>query len=51
MERRDEIADMDDLDQMIAIGLADAEAGRTKPMDEVFDRLRAKYETLAALHD
>ena len=27
-------------------GLADVEAGRTKPADEVFDRLRKKYDTM-----
>lgn len=31
------------LDASIARGLADAENGRTKPIDEVFDRLEAKY--------
>jgi antitoxin ParD1/3/4 len=34
------------LDAAIARGLADAEAGRTRPMDEVFDRLVAKYSAL-----
>lgn len=29
-------------------GLADLDAGRTKPADEVFDRLIAKYEAMAA---
>lgn len=31
----------------IEAGLADIDAGRTKPADEVFDRLIAKYEALA----
>ncbi len=31
------------LDASIARGLADADAGRTKPASEVFDRLEAKY--------
>lgn len=31
------------LDASIARGLADAEAGRIKPADEVFDRLESKY--------
>jgi len=31
------------LDQALARGMADAEAGRTKPADEVFARLEAKY--------
>ena len=35
------------LDAALARGLADAEAGRTKPADEVFDRLEAKYRTAA----
>lgn len=32
------------LDAAIARGLADAEAGRLRPADEVFDRLEAKYK-------
>jgi antitoxin ParD1/3/4 len=36
------------LDASIARGLADAEAGRTTPADEVFDRLEAKYRALSA---
>lgn len=35
------------LDAALARGLADIEAGRTKPADEVFDRLLAKYEAMA----
>lgn len=31
------------LDAAIARGLADADAGRTTPAEEVFDRLEAKY--------
>ena len=31
------------LDASIARGLADAEAGRTKPAEKVFERLEAKY--------
>lgn len=31
-----------ELDAAIEIGLADATAGRLKPMDEVFDRLEAQ---------
>lgn len=34
------------LDASIARGLADAEAGRTKPAAEVFDRLEAKYRAM-----
>ncbi len=35
------------LDAAIARGVADAESGRMKPAQEVFDRLEAKYRTLA----
>jgi antitoxin ParD1/3/4 len=31
------------LDASIARGLADADSGRTRPAEEVFDRLEAKY--------
>jgi antitoxin ParD1/3/4 len=31
------------LDASIGRGLADAEAGRTKPAEDVFDRLESKY--------
>ena len=36
------------LDAALARGIADAEAGRVKPAEEVFDRLREKYELEAA---
>ena len=36
------------LDASIARGLADADAGRTTPADEVFDRLEAKYRAVSA---
>jgi antitoxin ParD1/3/4 len=36
------------LDAAIARGIADAEAGRVKPLSRVFDRLEAKYRRLAA---
>jgi len=39
-----------DLDQRLAAlarGVRDADAGRVKPADEVFDRLEAKYKALA----
>jgi antitoxin ParD1/3/4 len=39
------------LDAAIELGLADAEAGRLTPADEVFDRLVAKYEALAEKAD
>jgi antitoxin ParD1/3/4 len=35
------------LDASIARGIADAEAGRTRRADEVFERLEAKYRDLA----
>jgi antitoxin ParD1/3/4 len=35
------------LDASIARGLADAEARRTKPAEEVFARLERKYRTMA----
>jgi antitoxin ParD1/3/4 len=35
------------LDAAIARGLADVEAGRTKPAEDVFDRLEAKYRAMA----
>jgi antitoxin ParD1/3/4 len=35
------------LDAAIARGLADADAGRVKSADEVFDRLEAKYRAQA----
>jgi antitoxin ParD1/3/4 len=34
------------LDAAIAKGIADADSGRLKPMDEVFDRLEAKYKAM-----
>lgn len=34
------------LDLALAKGIADAEAGRTKPVEEVFARLEAKYQTM-----
>jgi len=35
------------LDAAIARGLADVEAGRTKPAEEVFDRIEAKYRAMS----
>ncbi|WP_068876635.1 MULTISPECIES: type II toxin-antitoxin system ParD family antitoxin [unclassified Phenylobacterium] len=35
------------LDGSIARGLADADAGRIKPAEGVFDRLEAKYRAMA----
>ncbi len=34
------------LDAAIELGLADAEAGRLIPADEIFDKLIAKYEAM-----
>lgn len=34
------------LDASIARGIADADAGRVRPAEEVFGRLRAKYKSL-----
>ncbi|MDO7843046.1 type II toxin-antitoxin system ParD family antitoxin [Sphingomonas immobilis] len=36
------------LDVSIARGLADIDAGRTRPAGEVFNRLEAKYRALAS---
>ena len=38
------------LDAAIARGLADAEAGRVRPADEVFDELRGRYLKMAESH-
>ena len=35
------------LNAAIARGRADAKAGRTKPAEEIFDRLEAKYRAMA----
>jgi antitoxin ParD1/3/4 len=35
------------LDASIARGMADAQAGRTTPAEDVFDRLERKYQTMA----
>jgi len=36
------------LDASMARGLADADAGRTAPVDDAFDRLEAKYRSMDA---
>lgn len=36
-----------ELEAELALGKADIDAGRTKPAEEVFDRLIAKYESMA----
>ena len=35
------------LDAAIARGIADADAGRVEPLDDVADRLRARYRKMA----
>ena len=39
------------LDAAIARGIADADAGRGKPLEEVADRLKQKYRAMAADRD
>ena len=39
------------LDEALAKGLADIEAGRVKPAKAVFERLRAKYQKMADERD
>jgi antitoxin ParD1/3/4 len=40
-----------ELDAKIQAGLDDVEAGRMKPLEEVFERLEAKYEAMAKAQD
>ncbi len=42
LQDRDRTAKLRDLDAALARGIADAEAGRTVPLDEAFRRLRAE---------
>jgi antitoxin ParD1/3/4 len=39
------------LDEALARGLADCDAGRVLPMDVVFARLQARYENLVRLRE
>lgn len=39
------------LDAGVARGMADVEAGRVKPAEEVFDRLTAKYAAMARVRE
>ena len=39
------------LDQSLARGLADAEAGRVKPISEVASRLEAKYQAMSPVRE
>jgi antitoxin ParD1/3/4 len=43
---QDREAQLGALDTVIERGLADSEAGRGKPANEVFDRLEAKYRAM-----
>ena len=40
-------ARLEALHAAIAVGIADADAGRVTPAEEVFDRLEAKYRAMA----
>lgn len=42
LQERDRAAKLKALDQALAQGIADAEAGRTQPIDEAFRKLRAE---------
>ena len=42
LEERDRAAKLKALDDALARGIADADAGRTQPLDEAFRRLRAE---------
>ena len=44
MKERDRAAKLQALDNALTRGIADAEAGRTMPLDEAFKRLRAELE-------
>jgi antitoxin ParD1/3/4 len=46
-EKRAEFEPLAALDASIRRGLTDAEAGRTRPAEQVFDRLEKKYRDLA----
>ncbi|MDJ0447341.1 type II toxin-antitoxin system ParD family antitoxin [Methylocystis sp. JR02] len=39
---------LEKLDAALSRGIADAEAGRVTPADDVFDRLERKYQSLAS---
>jgi antitoxin ParD1/3/4 len=45
-EQREQQRRLAALDASIALGITDAEAARVKPLDVLFDRLKAKYERL-----
>jgi antitoxin ParD1/3/4 len=46
-KERDRTEQLAKLDAALARRVADAEAGRVRPTDEVFERLRMKYEAMA----
>lgn len=46
IEERD--AQLAQLDAAVESGVADADAARSKPLDEVFERLDAKYRAMAS---
>lgn len=48
---QDREARLEALDASIARGQSDAQAGRTKPAAEVFDRLEHKYRAMAESDD
>ncbi len=45
---QDHAAALARMDKAVDAGLADLVAGRTRPAEEVFDRLEAKYAAMAA---
>ena len=48
LKQREETDKMKALDDALARGIADAEAGRTMPLDEAFRRLRAELNLTSA---
>lgn len=46
-EREDRERRLKALDEALARGIADADAGRLRPAEEVFERLEAKYRAIA----
>ena len=50
LKERDHAAKLKALDAALARGIADAEAGRTMPLDEAFKRLREKLDLAGSAH-
>ena len=50
LKERDRGAKLKALDAALARGIADAEAGRTMPLDEAFKRLREKLDLAGSAH-